>query len=134
MKFLTQGPGESLGAAALPIPAKIAQAFQSRGPVQGSPGTTAIPAPRPGAVPQGVAFTGNPKHTSRDAPEVWFPGVYYTRRDAMSVAPVSILSDNQMPLPAIDPRGLPSVAQTPPVFLGQKQIMATPQVPVFLSR
>lgn len=134
MKFLSQGPGESLGAAALPIPAKIAQAFQSWGPVDGSPGTSAIPAPRPSGTPQGVAFTGNPKHTSKDAPEVWFPGIYYTRRDAMSVAPVSILSDNQMPLPAIDPKGLPSAVQVRPTFLGQIQVAQPPSVPVFLSR
>ena len=125
MKIVSNGPPSRLGAAAIPVAAKMAQGFQSHGLIAGSPGTDAISSPRPGGVPQGVTHrnAGNALHASDQAPEVWFPGVYYYGSDSMQTpGQVSYLSDNQMPMPAIDPRGLPSVAQVRPVFLGQTQV------------
>jgi len=124
VKFLTHGPGQSLGAAALPVPAKLSVAAWSHGRIHGSPGTDAIPSPRPAGVPQGITYrnTGSPLHGSDQAPEVWFPGVYYYGLDSMSRAPVAVLSDNQMPMPAATPTGTPAIALTRPVFLGQTQV------------
>ena len=136
MKLTSNGPSQHLGAAMIPLPAKMAQAYQSHAAVNGSPGTDPIPQPRPGGVPQGVKYgVGSGYHISAQAPEVGFPGIYYYESDSMQTpGQVSYLSDNQMPLPAIDPRGLPSVAQVRPVFMGQTQIAQPAQNPVYTSR
>jgi hypothetical protein len=133
VKFLTQGPGQSLGAAALPVPAKMAQAYQSHGRIHGSPGIEAIPSPRPAAVPQGIAYrnTGSPLFASEKAPAVWFPGVYYYGTDSVSRAPVSVISDNQMPMPAVDPMREPSIQLRRPTFLGQTQVQQPWVAPVY---
>jgi hypothetical protein len=124
VKFLTHGPGQSLGAAALPVPAKLSVAAWSSGRIIGSPGTDAIPSPRPAGVPQGITHrtAGAGYRGSEQAPELWFPSVYYYGRDSMSHAPVSVFSDNQMPMPAIDPKRLPAQMQVRPVFLRQTQV------------
>ena len=130
MRLQTQDPTGKLGAAALPLPAKLAQAYQSARIVHGSPGTEAIPAPRPGGVPQdwSVRISG-----SASAPNVWYPGLYY-ERGPLEHAPVSVLSDNQLPVPAVDPRGRPAVMSTPPTFLGQYQVAAVKVAPVYPAR
>ena len=124
MRVATQGPGDHPGAAGLlPVPAQDARAFQSRGMVSGSPGTSSVPAPIPGGVPQ---QWNRALHRSSDAPPAWFPSVYY-ETGPLEHAPVSVLSDNQMPVPAVDPRGTPARLLRPAVFLGQTQV-ANPKV------
>lgn len=120
-RLTSLGPAK-LGAAVIPVPAKDAGGWSSWGPVWGSPGTSRVPAPRPAAVPQGRKFVVSaPQFTSMQAPEYWLPGIYYTR--PASRAPVSVLSDNQMPVPAIPYQGKPSTAMAvKPVFLGQIQV------------
>lgn len=125
MKVISEGPTSRLGAAAIPVAAKMAQGYQSHALVHGSPGTDPIPAPMAQGVPQGIKYrnTGSPLFASEKAPEVFFPGVYYYGSDSMQTpGKISYLSDNQMPLPAIDPKGLPSVAQVRPTFQGQVQV------------
>ena len=57
---------------------------------------------------------------SSDAPNYWAPVIYYMRE--LAAPPnVSVFSDNQMPVPAIDPRGLPSVSMGRPRLAGQFQ-------------
>jgi hypothetical protein len=129
------GPAQRLGAAAVPLPARGAQAYASRGIVDGQPGTQAIPAPRPAAVPRDVtaqAITGG-YHRSGDAAPVWYPGIYYERPgpDGYEHAPVSVLSDNQIPLPAVNPLGLPAVMQGRPRLGGQFQIENRATVPAY---
>ena len=126
-------PTRLTGAATVPIPASPAQAWQSWGPVIGSPGTTPIPAPRPSAVPQDTtALAQVSLHRSSDAPAVWFPGVYYQPGPA-SRAPVSVLSDNQMPVPAVDPLGKPAVMMGRPRLGGQFQQAQPKSLPIFLN-
>lgn len=126
MRFASHGPADHPGAAGLvPVPARNAGSFQSWGEVDGSPGTLGIPAPRPAAVPQSW---NRALHRSSDAPDVWFPGIYFQRGPA-SRAAVSVLSDNQMPVPAGDPRGRPAVMLARPVFLRQRQVR-TPHVSI----
>lgn len=123
MRITTEGPADLLGAAALPVPVRDARAYQSRAIVDGQPGTQAIPAPRPGAVPQDWSVR---LHNSAQAPEVWYPAIYY-ERGPLEHAPVSVLSDNQMPVPALTSSGRPYVASARPTFLGQTQV-AQPRV------
>lgn len=126
---LTSQGTPKLGAAALPVPAKDAGGWSSWGPVWGSPGTSKIPAPYPAAVPQGRKYvTSAPQHTSMDAPGYWRPGIYYAR--PASRAPVSVLSDNQMPVPAVPYQARPSTeVAVKPVFLGQYQVQQPKVVP-----
>lgn len=130
MRFRTLGPIRRLGAAALPVPAKDAHAYQSRGPIVGQPGTQGVPAPKPAAVPQDWSRR---LHGSSDAPEVIFPSLYYYGREAMTYAPVSVLSDNQLPVPAIDPRGKPATMSRRPTFLRQRQVPVQNVTPVYTS-
>lgn len=118
MRITTQGPSDLLGGAAIPVPAHDARAYQSRAIVSGSPGIQAIPAPKPGGVPQDWSIR---TRNSSSCPPVWYPSVYY-EVPPLERAPVSVLSDNQMPVPAINPIGKPYVASLPPNFLGQEQI------------
>lgn len=120
-RLSSSGPAK-LGAAAVPVPAKDAGGWQSRGPVWGSPGTSRIPAPYPAAIPQGRKFVVSaPQFTSMQAPAYWLPGIYYAR--PASRAPVSVLSDNQMPVPAVPYRAVPaSQLAVSPTFLGQYQV------------
>lgn len=128
---------QKLRGALLPIPAKDAGGWQSRGPVYGSPGTTRItaPAPFPGTDLSLVAqsMEGNIGEPSSKF-SWWTPGVYWVRATRNgSRAPVSVFSDNQMPVPAVDPRGRPGVVMPGPIMLGQTQV-ANPRVaPKFLD-
>lgn len=133
MKFLSEGPAQWLGAAALPVPAKLAQAYQSHAAVVGNPGLAAIPAPRPAGVPQGITHrtAGAPLYGSSDAPAAWFPAYYYYGRDSMNAPPVAWISDNQLPMPAIDPQGLPAAMQVAPTFLRQRQVTQPNVTPKF---
>ena len=110
------------GAALVPVPAKDAGGWQARGLISGSPGVRPIAAPRPGGVPQdktGLANTGY--HRSSDAPPFFRPSVYFVCGPQVH-APVSVLSDNQMPVPATNPLLLPAVVMPGPVLTGQKQV------------
>ena len=106
MRITSQGPGGRLGAATLPVPARLGQGYQSWGQVVGSPGTTEITAPYPAAVPQGIRYanSGDATQFSNQAPPVWKPGIYFQPK--LAAPPnVSISSDNQMPVPAVQPSG-----------------------------
>jgi hypothetical protein len=135
-RIATIGAGVAkAGPALLPVPSPLAQAFQSRGPVCGSPGTRRIPAPAPLPVIDS-SFVAMAQSGQIGLPSsvfsYWTPGIYYAR--PASRAPVSVLSDNQMPVPATDPRGKPGVVMPGPVLTGQRQV-ANPRVaPKYLNR
>lgn len=106
------GPGQAqaarkLGAASIPMPAWDAGGWSSRGRVNGSPGVRPIPAPAPAATPgrdrTAIAMTGNIGLPSALF-DSWFPSVYFCYLE--NLPPVSVYSDNQMPVPARDPRGV----------------------------
>lgn len=76
--------------------------------VHGNPGTRPIPAPN-NDIPQD-RYQVSADHRSSDAPPWWFPQVWY--QDQLPGLPfpaggndcgVRIYSDNQIPIPAIDP-------------------------------
>jgi hypothetical protein len=100
----------------------------------GQPGTQAIPAPTkdttPSPDPGDIAQMGSAR--SSDAPDQWYPQKWYERSlngdgTMGPVTPVRIYSDNMMPVPAQDPRGVPALLAFTPQFLGQKQV-AQPKV------
>jgi len=132
------GPAEKLGAAMVPLRAQSAQAYQSRGVIDGNPGIQAIPAPRP-PVPQdptGLGTLGG-YHRSSQAPAYWYPGVYYEVNNAGAPAEhvpgAAVFSDNQMPMPALSPLGLPSVMMGRPRLGGQFQQPSVSRVAAYPS-
>lgn len=118
------------------LPARTwdARAYQSVGVLTGQPGTQYIPAPDAAAIPPGNlptaarGFTAWPlraRSSSRDSPRVILPALYYQRvlpNPALQPV-VSVISDNQMPVPAIDPRGTPAIMfSRPPRIGGRGQV------------
>ena len=86
--------------------AGVAQQYKDA--VEGHPGTTAIPAPN-NDIPQD-RYQVSADHRSSDAPPAWFPQVWFQTRlpglpfpAGANDAGVQIYSDNQLPVPAIDP-------------------------------
>lgn len=128
-RISAQGPTSRLGAALLPVPAAIGQGYQSWGKVSGSPGTTWIPAPAPlpGYDRSGVAVAiqgvgaGGMGAPSSDTP-FWRPGIYYQPITRDRVINCAIISDNQMPVPALPPNGKPAVMARKQPMLRQRQI------------
>ena len=143
------GPARLLGAALLPVPASDARAYQARGFI-GHDFTA--PAPRPGGVPQDRVPLGIGGHDSRssDSPNYIGTDIYYQVTGGMKMPmtpPVSVTSDTQLPVPAIDPRGVASswtVGQSPRPIMrpgyrmrGQQQIVqpkVTTKFPNLLRR
>jgi hypothetical protein len=99
----------SMAGALIPVPAGTAQAWQSRGPIHGSPGTEMISAPYPQAfgpdaqVPAAMAHWG--VISSRSTRPVMCPPLYYqtdTPAAPLERSPVQYLdSSHELPVPAI---------------------------------
>lgn len=134
MKVTSIGPARRLGAAILPVPAADRSAFQARGLISGSPGTTAVAAPWAGVPQDRTGLAGGGVHRSSDAPGYIRPALYFLYGPQAATPPVSVQSDNQMPVPAVDPRGVPYVAAARPVFLGQKQVPQPKASPFYRAR
>jgi hypothetical protein len=84
----------------------VGQAYKDR--LEGHPGTLAVPAPN-NDIPQDRYQVGA-DHRSSDAPPWWYPQLWF--EDALPGLPfpaggndagVQIYSDNQLPVPAIEP-------------------------------
>src|SRR5262245_43065359 len=102
--FAPTNDRRSLGSALTPGLTRPAQAWSSRGPIFGQPGTMAVAAPRPAAIPADVtARASMGVFRSAEAPPVIFPSIYYVAGPNQEHAPVSRVSDNQMPIPALRP-------------------------------
>ena len=108
-----------------------AQAY--KGEVTGQPGTQAIPVnpvvPSPDAGDKAQMGLSR----SSDAPNYFYPNLYYARPEPGfwpgAGMPVSRLSDNLMPVPAADPRGVPAMTQNPLIIRGQRQVQQTVALP-----
>lgn len=116
----------------IPAPAQGAGSWSSWGSLNGCPGTQAVPAPAP--VPgldrerTAQASAGIIGLPSSQVPNQIYPSLYY-QRPALNPAlapPVSYVSDNALPVPAIDPRGLPAVMATPPPRIGGQNQVVSP--------
>ncbi len=108
-------------------------AMQFKDGVTGQPGTQAIPVQPVVPSPDFGDIAQMGLSRSSDAPNVIYPNLYWARpqRDYWPGAgmPVSVTSDNLMPVPAADPRGIPAMLARRPVQRGQKQIQALPSLP-----
>lgn len=106
MRYTTLAPTHGvphLGSAIMPRLTRTFAGWSSRGRISGSPGTTAIPIKGPEALHQSTNDLANVgAYYSRVAPNVIYPSIYYENDAALHKehAPVSRLSDNQMPVPA----------------------------------
>jgi hypothetical protein len=114
-----------------------AQAYKQQ--VSGQPGTQAIPVTPLDKVPSpdagDIALMGLSR--SSDAPNVFYPNLYFNRAPITerpgAGMPVSVYSDNLMPVPAVDPRGIPSTQYMPINQRGQVQIQTRPLLPKWPS-
>lgn len=111
-----------------PVPAVTAAVLAYKQDVDGQPGTKGIAADRPGVnLARASTFRGY-SGDSEMMPPVWYPQQWF-EPVLSELPPVSIYSDNQMPVPAADPRGAAARLATPPVFLGQRQVMQGRGIP-----
>ena len=108
-------------------------AMQYKDGVTGQPGTRQVPVTGAGAPYPGlndISLMGLSR--TSDAPNYILPNLYYARpqRDFWPGAgmPVSTRSDNLMPVPATDPRGIPARLATPLNLRGSRQVKGVPQV------
>jgi hypothetical protein len=107
-------------------------AMQYKDGLTGQPGTRQIPVTGPqlpgGPVAQALMGTAR----SSDAPAFFLPNLYFARpqRDFWPGAgmPVSVDSDNLMPVPATDPRGIPARLASPPSRRGRRDLRSVPPV------
>lgn len=129
-------PVAHAGAWLLPAPAQGFGSWASAGKLTGQPGTQAISASEPAAVPQGSWAQGSTR-SSRYAPDAIYPALYYQSPAEISgpngapgllynTAQISLISDNALPVPAVDPRGLPAVMATPPPRVGGQGAVTQP--------
>jgi hypothetical protein len=108
-------------------------AVQYKDGVTGQPGTRQIPVPRPNIPSPDIGDLAQ-AGTSRscDAPNFILPNLYYARPQRSfwpgGGMPVSVNSDNLMPVPATDPRGIPARLAQPVNQRGSRQIAAIPRV------
>lgn len=127
--------GGPLPSAFLPRPVPDGRGFGpwDAGDVNGQPGTMGVPAGLPdfgkeGQRVNGVSVRGGGAGYSQGSgtmPPVWYPSTYWqdhldgsTLVSGNTQTP-SIYSDNQMPIPAADPRGRAALLARPPVFLSR---------------
>jgi hypothetical protein len=115
----------------VPVPAATTAKMAYKQNVVGQPGTQGIPA---GPAEISGTINGAPVRSGYSGgmsmmPGVWYPQLYYSDRLWINGADVSIYSDNQMPIPAADPRGKAAVLARPPTFLGQGQVVQPKGLP-----
>jgi hypothetical protein len=110
-------------------------AQQYKTALSGQPGTQGIPVSPP-QVPSpdigDLALSGTSR--SSDAPNVIYPNKYYVRgltERPGAGTPISVYSDNLMPVPAVDPRGIPSSQFKPVTQRGQNAVAWQPNMPRF---
>lgn len=113
-------------------------AQQYKDGLTGQPGTQAIPV-RP-VIPSpdigDLAQAGLSR--SSDAPDHFFPNLYYARPQRQfwpgAGQPIALMSDNLMPVPAADPRGIPARMAAPILQRGTRQIAQPQAMPTWNGR
>jgi hypothetical protein len=111
-------------------------AQQYKDGLTGQPGTQAIPVSTswvPAGGVSGQAAMGRSR--SGDAPGYFYPNLYFARPQRAywpgAGQPVSVRSDNLMPVPAADPRGIPARLSFPVAQRGQQQISQPQAMPTW---
>jgi hypothetical protein len=105
--------------------------------VTGKPGTQPIPVSPQIPSPDIGDLAQAGLSRSSDAPNYFLPNLYWTRPDREfwpgAGMPVALISDNLMPVPAVDPRGIPAVLARRVTRRGRKQIAQPAAQPVWAS-
>jgi hypothetical protein len=114
----------------VPVPAATTAKIAYKNQVTGQPGTQGIPAAPAELAGQvnGAKLPAGYSGGSSYMPNTWYPDLWF-ERTLTETPPVSPYSDNQMPIPAADPRGTAAVLARPPVFLGQSQLVTPKAMP-----
>lgn len=107
MRFFVHAPVNgvppSLGSAITPHITRTYAGWSSRGQINGSPGVRGIPMPDPSAVREDInSLASVGQFYTGVAPNVIFPSLYWEAAPPADKekAPMSVFSDNQMPIPA----------------------------------
>jgi hypothetical protein len=104
MRYLVHAPTKGvpyLGSVLTPRMTRTYAGWSSRGEIYGQPGTQAIGIKGPVAIHSGINDMANSgTYRSVDAPNVIYPPLYWEAAKVKEHAPVSRISDNQMPVPA----------------------------------
>jgi len=94
--------------------------------VTGQPGTLPIPVEGPGVEQSRTGQANMGRNRTSDAPPYFLPNLYYAGPQPSywpgGGQPVAIRSDDLMPVPATDPRGIPARLARPVILRGQRQI------------
>lgn len=130
MRFVVHAPTNGvppLGSVLTPTITRTYAGWSSRGQIVGQPGTQAIPMADPAGVREDVnSLAAVGQFATSAAPNVIYPSLYYLV-GKQEKAPVSVFSDNQMPVPA---KRAPNVIVSRPYLArhgGQRQVYQ-PQV------
>lgn len=133
LSALSSGTSAKAGPALLPVPAVDAGAKNSREQVFGGPAVL-VPMPAPMPVTD-RNLTAQANAGNIGLPSSYFntgrPSIYWV--NSRERAPVSRRSDNQMPVPAIDPRGVPGIVMPGALFRGQYQVVQPKVAPKFAN-
>jgi hypothetical protein len=131
MRYLVHAPTKGvpyLGSVLTPRMTRTYAGWSSRGQIYGQPGTQAIAIRGPEGLHSGTNDLINVGISrSADAPNVIYPSLYWEASKIKEHAPVSRISDNQMPVPA---KRAPNVLVSSPYLArkgGQRQVYQ-PQV------
>lgn len=93
--------------------------------VTGYPGTKQAPGGPPG-VQQGTASMAQGGYSFTQYCPGFFPNMYWARPERAywpgAGMPIAVYSDNLMPVPATDPRGIPAPLAVPLKLRGKRQI------------
>jgi hypothetical protein len=112
-------------------------AQQYKDGVTGQPGTLPIPVEGPGVEQSRTGQAQMGRHRTSDGPPWFLPNLYYARpeRDFWPGAgmPVSRRSDNLMPVPATDPRGIPARLAAVQPRRGSRQVQQPAALPVWAN-
>jgi len=94
--------------------------------VTGRPGTAAIPVPGPGVQAGRASQATGGYSSTAAAPPAIYPNQYWARPQRSyhpgAGQPISVFSDNLMPVPATDPRGVAAPMAVPLSLRGARQI------------
>ena len=105
-----QTPKRGAGAFTV-IPAQSYTAtFNGQNIVTGSPGTEWVPSPRPAAMQDGE-LGGPYNQPSSVAPDAFKPAIYVAHANPTLHFPGSLISDNVLPVPAVNPTRIPMQSQ-----------------------
>lgn len=133
-RYFTHAPSRgvppTVGSALTPTITRTYAGWSSRGKISGNPGVIGIPVDDPAAIREDVnSYATVGQFSTHNAPNIIFPSVYYENDAPLDKekAPVSVFSDNQMPVPASSPKKYYTATPFKARLGGQRQVIQ-PQV------